>query len=107
MKYHFSGAKDATAAKRILADVDLERAKRIVDAYLDSDDGWLTERGKTLGILASGAQLPKFIASTAGAESTEPLASEPPVFISFRERFRADVDANLDSLARTPVCASG
>lgn len=76
-KYPFSGARDGKAAKSILDHVggDLDRAKRIVDAYLADDDEWLQEHGagRPLSLLASHARLGKYMAATAdGKAEVEP-----------------------------------
>ncbi len=98
-KYGFGGGKDAKAVTRILQSVggDLDRAKRIIDVYLDSTDPWFCKRGKTLAILASGTQLPKFIAATAQRkpDATCTASTEHRVMRDARARgWGADVGRN-------------
>jgi hypothetical protein len=53
--YDFKGGKDGSAAKRILKACgdDLDRATRIISAYLDDDDQFISKKGHTLAMLSS------------------------------------------------------
>ncbi len=99
--YRFNGAKDGAAVKRILEAVrgDLDRAKRLADAYLADGDAWLTEKApeRPLVILASDARLRKYIAATATAPSSANAAPDRdhPVIEDARRRWPEDVQTHL------------
>lgn len=102
-KYPFDRARDPAAAKRILdhTNGDLDRARRIVNAYLEDDDSWLAEhaKGRPLSLLASNARLGKYLAATAGGSNSEAVQDhgpeEHPVLTDGRARgWGDDVDAH-------------
>jgi hypothetical protein len=103
-RYPFSKTKDPTAAKRILkaAEGDVARAKAIVNEYMTVNDTWLSERGRTLALLASSSQLPRFVAKVAKVSQSQDVEShgqpsEHPSILDARSKgWGAHVDANPD-----------
>ena len=104
-EYQFGGAKDGSSAKRILGAVgsDLDRAKRMVDAYLADDDPWIEENAKDrpLVLLASGKRLTKYLAATAahrpqGLADEDSASAEHPLIADARAKWPDDVAENLE-----------
>ena len=105
-KYPFSKSKDPTAAKRLLAAVsgDLDRAIRVVDRYLADADEWIAKQGHWLAVLASNAQLPRYLSATAPTpRDTTNAATEHPLIEAGRVKWPESVESDPDlwlSLAR-------
>lgn len=95
-KYPFSKSKDPPAAKRLLGMLngDLDRALRVVDRYLADADEWTTKQGHRLAILASNAQLPRYLSATAPTPGdTANEASEHPLIEAGRAKWPDSVEA--------------
>lgn len=99
-KYPFAKGRDGKAVKTILdaANGDLDRAKAIVDRFLaDDDDAFLAKngRGRSLGLLVSGACLTRYLADTAAPQpqvrSDESIPQDHPLIQDAREKWPDDV----------------
>lgn len=96
-KYPFSKSKDPPAAKRLLDALsgDVERATRVVDRYLAGADEWTAKQGCRLAVLASNAQLPRYLTATAPTPNdTANAESEHPLIEAGRAKWPESVESD-------------
>ncbi len=109
-KYPFARGKDAARVTAILGavDQDVDRAKRIVDAYLADPDSWLSEQGHSLAVMASSARLPKYVASTVSHDGNgHAEAFEHSVIRLAQERFPDDLESQRPDYMRIAEMIDG